>query len=177
MLEEWLGTTRRPRAELMAETREKIFEELGCKIPNNYSLVNGRSQFLKEHSKYNSLISIINEVAETTTSMNKLNKMLEDLKNLNSEHKLDFLKGFDLEEALKEERLQEYNMTATRYGDLSNEEISQIDGIEAFEYDNKRFIVLNGAPFRFVGRSLDANSGKELTSAEHTEERIWLINK
>lgn len=140
----------------LEELKKSIFEELGIqeefyKKYNN--LLNGRSSFVRKYSRLNALVDIVNTVKEEK-NIDKLKKMLSELQELKRENKLEDIKNIDLEEELRNEYCQEYNVTSTKYSELSDEELVNIEGIEAFQYKGKKVIVLNGAPFRFVGRTV-----------------------
>ncbi len=136
--------------------RKLIFKELGIQedLYKKYDLLNARSNFVKKYSKLNTLVDIVNTVGEEK-NIDNLKKMLSELQELNKEKKLEDIKNVDLEKELRNEYCQEYNATSTKYAELSDDELADIDGIEFFQYKNKRVIVLNGAPFRFIGRTVE----------------------
>ena len=140
----------------LEELKKSILEELGIQekiYEKCYNLLNGRSSFARKHSRLNTLVDIVNTVKEEK-SIDKLKKMLSELQELKKENKLEDINNIDLEKELRNEYCQEYNVTSTKYSELSDEELANIDGIEVFQYKGKKVIVLNGAPFRFVGRTV-----------------------
>ncbi len=139
----------------MEETKKKIFEMLGI-TSVDIKLINSRTPFMKKYSKLNNLIEMINIIHEETDK-DKLNEMLKEFQELDKEHKLDDIRNIDIKAAVNDEIAQEYNMTATKYANLSDDELSKIEGVETFNHEGKRFIALNGAPFRFLGRSIYHN--------------------
>lgn len=153
------------------EIRKLILNKLGIFEKINTDLLNGRTSFIKKYSRLNRLVDIINTIYEET-DIQKLKQMLDELDKLNKVHKLDDIRNLDIEKEITEEYVQEYNVTVTRYGKLSIEQLSKIDGIEKFEYKGKKFIVLNGVPFRFLGRTIMGNGTKKLTSPDFTEARF-----
>lgn len=152
------------------EIREAIFKELGVdkKSITRLPLFNSRTSFIKKYSHLNKLIDIVNVVCEEKDDQ-KLNQMLLDLKKLDKEHKLDDIRNIDLYKEVKEEYLTEYNVTTTQYGKLIDDNLSKLEGIEFFNYKGKKFVVLNGVPFRFLGRTIDGNGVKNLTSPYFTK--------
>lgn len=150
--------------------KKLIFAELGINEDIDTTLLNTRSHLIKKYSKLNNLIDIVNTIKEEK-NIKKLEQILSELQTLNKENKLDKIRDIDLKEELKEEYAKEYNLTSTRYGKLSDEELTRIEGIESFEYDGKKFIILNGAPFRFLGRTIFGNGSKNLTSPDFTQEQ------
>ncbi len=154
----------------MEELRKAILAEL--KITKfDEKLLNGRTPFMKKYSRLNNLVDFLNLVYEIQDE-SKLQDILSELQKLNEEHQLDEIKDIDLEKELKDEYTLEYNATATKYGNLSDEELENIEGIETSYQYGKRFILLNGAPFRFTGRSIRGNGINVLTDPNFKEEKL-----
>lgn len=151
----------------MRKIRAEILERLIGVSSVNTLLLNGRSGLVKKNSRLNGLINIINTIYETE-DIDKLTHILEEIGDLEKEGKLDEIRGIDIEEEVRQEYTDEYNYTSTRYDKLSDEELSKIDGIECFYHNGNRVIVLNGAPFRFLGRAISGNNGNVLTDPNAT---------
>ena len=150
------------------ELKNLIFKELGISEHINIDLLNGRTPFIRKYSRLNTIVDIINTIHEENNIEN-LKKMLEEISTLNKDNRLEAIKSIDLQKEIKEEYCTEYNCTATKYSNLTDKELANIDGIELFDYKDKKFIVLNGAPFRFLGRSIFGNGCKQITSSDFTE--------
>lgn len=137
----------------------EIIKKLTGKNDINLLLLNGRSEQVKKYSKFNELVNIINSIYEIEDE-NELKNILKDITELEKDGKLYEIRQIDIESEIREEYASEYNDTATRYDKLSDEELAKIDGVAVFYNNEKRIIVLNGAPFRFLGRAIMGNSGK-----------------
>ena len=131
----------------------------------NLATLNGRSEIIRKNSRLNELINIINTIYEKDSEI-ELYHILAKLTDLEKEGKLDEIRQIDLIKEVKQEYVDEYNDAATRYDKLSDEELDNIDGLEYFYHNGQRIIVLNGAPFRFLGRTIAGNSDdKNLTDS------------
>ena len=122
------------------------------------------------------LLSTINEL----TNINDLKNILSQCVELIGTEELNKIRdiSINIKQQLANEYRRGYINSFTNYNERTVEELTQIDGIVAYEEDGMKIVELKGAPFAFLAHRGPINgSSQKCCCSEITEDNITLIAK
>lgn len=162
------------------ELKVAIFEILvrDCNINKIVKLGNG-TEYSMENKALEDVVDLLSTIDEITDQEALRNILIDCVEMIGSKELKNIRTiGRNIEEKIAHEYRKGYTNSFTRYEEMTDEELAQIEGLSVQRIKGVRIIELKGAPFAFLSHTGDILGGSErCCCTEITDENFNVFGK